>query len=221
MVDVAGQAVVAVLTRAPSSGGKSRLFAALGRRPDPDLPAALLLDTLEAIGAAGGSTRVVCFTPIDAAAEMRALVPAGVGLLPQGGGDLGARMRRAFEELLAAGARSVVLVGSDLPLIEPASIAEAHAHVAADPDALVLGPAADGGYYLIGAARVYPWLFEGLPWGAPTICTETRMRAEARSVRVQLVACAADVDTPDDLRRIAAEAGARAARTLAWVARRL
>ncbi len=221
MVDVAGQAVVAVLTRAPSSGGKSRLFAALGRKPDPDLLAALLLDTLDAIGAAGGATRIVCFTPPESTAEMRALVPAGVGLLPQGDGDLGARMRRAFEELLAAGARSVVLVGSDLPSIEPASIAKAHAHVAADHDAVVLGPAADGGYYLIGAARVYAWLFEGLPWGTPTICTETRMRAEARNVRVRLVAPAADVDTPDDLRRIATAAGGRAPRTRDWIIRRL
>ena len=178
MVDVAGQAVVAILTRAPSAGGKSRLFAALGRPPDPDLLGALLLDTLDGIAAAAAA-RVVCFTPDDAAPEMRALAPPEVQLLPQGDGDLGARMSRAFERLFAGGASPIVLVGSDLPLIDAAAVGDAFARLRADPGAVVLGPAADGGYYLVGATRLHPALFDGIVASAPAFDVPRAAIAEA------------------------------------------
>ena len=220
MVDVAGQAVVAILTRAPSAGGKSRLFAALGRPPDPDLLGALLLDTLDGIAAAAAA-RVVCFTPDDAAPEMRALAPPEVQLLPQGDGDLGARMSRAFERLFAGGASPIVLVGSDLPLIDAAAVGDAFARLRADPGAVVLGPAADGGYYLVGATRPHPALFDRIPWGTAAVLAETRARAAAGGVAVGLIAPGADVDAPDDLRRVAAAPGSVGRRTRAWVARHL
>lgn len=219
MVDVAGQAVVAVLTRAPSAGGKSRLFAALGRPPDPALLSALLLDTLEPLSALPGAACVVCFTPDDAAAEMRGLVPPGVRLRAQGDGGLGARMHRVLAGLLGAGARTVVLVGSDLPLIDPQAVLDAQAHLLVDPGSVVLGPAADGGYYLFGAARIHDGLFEEMAWGTPGVLAATLARAEAAGIRVHLVAAAADVDTPDDLRHVAAAGHPRAPRTRDWVAR--
>ena len=83
MVGVPGPIVVAVLTRAPSRGGKSRLFAALGHPPDPTLLSALLLDTLDGVSLSG-TTRVVFVDPADACDDVRALVPRDVDPLRGG-----------------------------------------------------------------------------------------------------------------------------------------
>jgi rSAM/selenodomain-associated transferase 1 len=201
MVDVQGQDVVAVLTRAPSAGGKTRLFRELGWPPDPEVLAALLLDTLDAVDVAG-CRRVVCFTPASAETELRALVPAGVSLLPQREGDLGERMAHAFDDLLAQGAASVVLIGSDLPGIDPSVVAVALRTVRERPGVVVLGPARDGGYYLVAAARTPAALFSGMTWSTPAVLADTEERARAANIEVVRVAAAADIDTADDLRAL-------------------
>ena len=211
---VQAPAVVAVLTRAPSSGGKTRLFASLGRAPDTALPRALLLDTLDAVSASGLAA-VVCFSPPEAEEEVRALVPGGVQIVPQRGDDLGARMRAAFDDLLAGGVAGVVLVGSDLPLLSPDTLRAVEGWLRREPDTVCLGPATDGGYYLIGAARTPAVLFEGMRWGVPTVLEETLSRARAARIPVRLLPAAADVDTPGDLAAVmlARDAGRR---TRAW-----
>jgi glycosyltransferase A (GT-A) superfamily protein (DUF2064 family) len=255
MVDAADAPVLAVLTRAPSSGGKSRLFASLAMPPDPRLLAALLLDTLDGV-AVPGVRRVVAVTPGSACDEIRALLgrlkpaptrnespaptrnespaparnesPAptnestGPGATPdvdvkvmaQPEGDLGQRMRATMTALFARGAPAVALIGSDVPHITAATIAEAFALVGRDPDALVLGPAADGGYYLVAAQRM-PDVFSGIEWGSGQVLAQTERAAAARQFRVHHLATVADVDTADDLYR-AARSG-RAPRTAAWL----
>jgi len=208
-----GASVLAVLTRAPSSGGKSRLFGGLGLAPDPALLEALLLDTLEGT-VVEGVDRVVAVTPGDAVAELQTWLPADIGVVAQMEGDLGARMSGVMSTLFATGARSVALVGSDLPEISAASIAEAFAALANDRDQLVLGPSTDGGYYLIAATHVPP-VFRDIAWGSPTVFDETVSAAERRGIAVHRLPSASDVDTPEDLRR-AADSG-RARRTARWV----
>ena len=206
--------VVGVLTRAPSAGGKSRLFAGLGRAPDPDLLAALLLDTLDTI-AVGGTSRVVVVEPAAACDEVRALVPPDVEVIAQRGDSLGERMRQAMVDLFARGAARVVLIGSDLPAIGPRPVREAVAVLTRDPAALVLGPATDGGYYLIAAARV-PDVFDGIEWGGARVLAQTHAAAAAAQWPIALVESASDVDTVDDLRTLLARGGSSAARTMAW-----
>ncbi len=213
MVGVAETPVVAVLARAPSAGGKRRLFAALNCAPDPALLQALFLDTLDAALSAGHRT-MVAVEPPEATGDVRALVPATVEVVPQSDGDLGQRMRALMTEAFARGATAVVLVGSDLPDLPPRSIHDALAHLVRHPDAVVLGPAADGGYYLIAACHV-PDAFTGIEWGGPLVFSQTEAalgRAGRACVRVDRHQ---DVDRPDDLRRV------RAARTRAWVQERL
>lgn len=217
MVDVAGARVVAVLTRAPSSGGKTRLFEALGCAPDPRLLTALLLDTVDGT-AAPGVSRVVAVTPASGCGEVASLVPPDVDVLPQlsgsSDGTLGERMRRTCASLLDKGSRAVVLIGSDLPAMTPAIVETAFEILDRDPDALVLGPAADGGYYLIGATRVPP-VFDGIEWGSDAVLAQTTTAATLAGLRVSLLDALTDVDTLGDLQQVARERPA--SRTAAWV----
>ncbi|MEZ5285385.1 MAG: TIGR04282 family arsenosugar biosynthesis glycosyltransferase [Vicinamibacterales bacterium] len=153
---------MAILARAPSAGGKARLTADLDASRALRLREALLLDTLAAVTAAGEAVTVFV-TPAAYVTEVSSLLGGGVTVQPQCDGDLGARMSRAMETLFVSGATRVVLVGSDLPAIPSSRIADAFAALHEGWD-LVLGPAEDGGYYLVGASRPQPSVFEGISW---------------------------------------------------------
>jgi glycosyltransferase A (GT-A) superfamily protein (DUF2064 family) len=133
--------------------------------------------------------------------------------MPQIEGDLGARMQAVMATLLREGAQAVALIGSDLPHIVPGTIAETFEVLARDRDALVLGPASDGGYYLIASCRV-PDVFTGIEWGSDRVFASTREAATIAGFRVHRLPVLTDVDTLDDLR--AAVASGRAPRTAAW-----
>ena len=216
MVELAGARVVAVLTRAPSSGGKTRLFATLGVPPDSRLLEALLLDTVDG-AAAPGVAVVVAVTPASACDEVRALLRASVArhidVIAQGEGDLGERMRATMSTLFERGADAVALIGSDLPHITPATIRAAFEALAAEPDVVILGPASDGGYYLVAATRV-PDLFGQIEWSTPRVLAQTLRAAADRGVQIRLAGQLDDVDSADDLRRVAG--GGSAPRTAAW-----
>ena len=207
MVDVAHARVVAILTRAPSAGGKSRLFAELGRPYDPHLLEALLLDTIDGVAAAAVRC-VVAVTPSSACDDIAALT--GVSVMPQIDGDLGERMRAVMTRLFADGARAVALVGSDVPIITPSIVAAAFAALDREPRTLVLGPATDGGYYLLASDSV-PDVFSGIEWGSARVLSQTLHAASETGLRVHLLDALADVDTVADLRRVESR------RTAAWV----
>jgi rSAM/selenodomain-associated transferase 1 len=212
MVDLAGARVVAILTRAPSAGGKSRLFAALGRPPDPTLLTALLLDTIDAV-AVTGVTRLVAVEPPAACDEVRALVP-GIEVVAQSAGTLGERMAAVMNTVLRRGARAVAIVGSDIPDLPPHVVIEAFSTLERDPEAVVIGPATDGGYYLVAATTVPPVL-EGIDWGTDQVLSQTVGRATERGVSIQLLSEWRDVDEVADLARV------ESPRTRAWVQARL
>jgi rSAM/selenodomain-associated transferase 1 len=226
MVDTEG-AILAILTRAPSSGGKSRLFQALGMQPDVELLRCLLLDTLDGTALAA-LRRMIAVTPGSACDEVREIVSnvsrqsassptphaASVDVIPQIEADLGARMQAVMATLFREGASAVALIGSDLPHIVPDTIAETFDVLARDRDALVLGPASDGGYYLIASRRV-PDVFTGIKWGSDRVFARTIEAATIAGFRVHQLPVLSDVDTVDDLR--AAAASGRALRTAAWV----
>ena len=213
MVVVPPPPVIAVLTRAPSRGGKTRLFAALSHPPDPQLLSALLLDTLDGVRLPDLPC-VVAVEPGDACDEVHALVDASVRVVPQGDGSLGSRMRSTMTALLQQGASGVLLVGSDLPDMRSTTVAAAASHLQHDPGSLVLGPTHDGGYYLIGATFV-PDVFDCIDWGSSRVLAQTLEAAAACGLRVHLLPVMSDVDTPEDLWSV------RARRTRAWVELRL
>ena len=208
---------VAVLARAPSGPGKTRLTHDLPADDARALREALLLDTLDQARAAAAPVTVF-FTPESAREEVLALVGHDVELAPQADGDIGDRMAAAFAHLFAAGARHVALIGSDLPSLPSSRLADAFAALEQRDD-VVLGPAEDGGYYLVALSRARPELFTGVAWSTRAVLRQTREAAHVAGLSVALVDPWYDVDTPDDLSRVAA-AGVAARRTRAWLAAR-
>jgi uncharacterized protein len=212
VVELSQARAVAILTRAPASAGKSRLFAALGSAPDPALLSALLLDTLDAIAGVDWR-RVIAVEPADACASVRDLTGGGIDIMPQPPGDLGARMDAVIRSLLDGGATSVALIGSDLPELTAHRIVQAFDALERDPAAIVLGPAEDGGYYLI-AVRQPAGVFDGIAWGTDRVLAQTRRAAAHASRPVVLLDPIADVDTESDLRRVMLTAPG--SRTATW-----
>jgi rSAM/selenodomain-associated transferase 1 len=128
---------------------------------------------------------------------MAARFGRGRDYVAQPSGDLGERLARAAADAFDAGDRPVVLVGTDCPGIT-AEIAH-RAFEALKHQTVVLGPARDGGYYLIGLARPLPSLFEGVNWGTEQVLAQTRRRSEAAGLSPVLLPELDDVDRPEDL----------------------
>jgi rSAM/selenodomain-associated transferase 1 len=133
--------------------------------------------------------------------------PVPAGPLPgvrQEGSDLGERLYRALSGA-AAEAGVVMALGSDHPTLPLELVHRAFERVEAGVD-VVLGPAEDGGYYLIALApeAVAPRLFEGIAWSTPQVLAATLDRCRELGLAVELLPEASDVDTPEDLRRLAA-----------------
>lgn len=116
---------------------------------------------------------------------------------PQGEGDLGARQETALRRALAGGATGAIAIGTDSPGL-PAERLEA-ARAALEAADAVLGPSADGGYYLIGLRSCPEGLFAGLPWSSGETFDRTRERLLERGLSVEILPAWFDIDEPDDL----------------------
>jgi rSAM/selenodomain-associated transferase 1 len=187
--------VLCIFAKAPRPGAvKTRLAAALGPEHAAAVARALLLDTMER-WAALKLRRVLTFAPADAEADFAELARGRYSLVPQGDGDLGHRMETFLTGELRDGADAVVFLGADSPTLPPAYVEQAFAEV--ERGALVLGPATDGGYYLLGCGRRVPPIFDGLAWGSSYVLTETVAQLADPSWRLALLPPWYDVDTPD------------------------
>ena len=123
----------------------------------------------------------------------------GLRLLSQGGGDLGARLERALRRQLKAGFRKVVVIGTDSPDIPPGIIKKAFAFL--DSEEVVVSPARDGGYVLIGESRHHPELFRNIPWGSDRVLAETRRRAGDKGLTLLELEGWEDIDDAASLER--------------------
>jgi uncharacterized protein len=205
LINDSGARAVVVFARAPVAGRvKSRLAAAIGADAAAALYAAFLDDTCALVSAAAGEGapsgwRLVLAVDGDVGHPAVCALAARDGFerVAQGDGDLGARLDAAIARYAGGGA--VVIVGSDAPTLPRARLGDAFAALA-DAD-VVLGPAADGGYYLIGARRAVPEIFRDMPWGTARVLAETRARLPGCAV----LAPHYDIDERADLARLAGE----------------
>jgi uncharacterized protein len=212
--------VIAIMARAPSSEGKSRLIRDLGTHDGAGLRLALLRDTLESVSALA-TEKAVLYTPPDRDAEIRAVTPFQAVFLPQRGSTLGERMREGARDLLTAGFDAAVLIGSDLPTLPPEHVSSALGVLTRGGEVLVLGPTDDGGYYLIGLTQSRPEFFDHIPWGTPLVLQRTREAAEALGIPVETMPLWYDVDSASDLRRVwhqSEQPNSTARHTRAWLA---
>jgi hypothetical protein len=139
------------------------------------------------------------------AGRMAEWLGPGLTYHPQAGGDLGARMEHGFAAAFRTGAEKVVLVGTDCPGITT-TILRSSFNLLGLFD-LVLGPARDGGYYLIGLRQQARELFRDVPWGTATVAARTLVAAAKLGLRAVTVDPLVDIDRPEDLPFWEREAG--------------
>ncbi|MGV1100757.1 TIGR04282 family arsenosugar biosynthesis glycosyltransferase [Thiovibrio sp. JS02] len=195
------QAKLVLFTRYPEAGrAKTRLIPALG----PEGAATLHRRLTER--AVAQMRRFLAASPVAGEIRfaggdrdrMEQWLAGRLPCRPQEGNSLGERLQAAFAAAFAEGAEQVVIIGADCPGLDPKILAEAFAALTqAD---LVLGPAADGGYYLVGLTRPWAELFHAIPWGSGEVLTKTLCRAKALNLKIRLLEQLVDVDRPEDLR---------------------
>lgn len=189
-----------VFTRYPESGNvKTRLIPALGA----DGAAALHRDmtsytmTWARSLAAKMSVEIEIRYDGGTQAQMESWLGSDIKSVSQGNGDLGTRMARAFDDNFQSGGKSVVLIGTDCPQLTLFHVQEAFETLKSND--VVIGPSADGGYYLIGLKRNIPELFQSVEWGTEEVLQETLKRATEINLSIHRLNVLNDVDIPSDL----------------------
>ena len=189
-----------IFTRYPEPGKtKTRLIPALGPEGAADLHRRMTEHTMtwaRRLKDTSGVSLEVRYVGGDEH-QIRQWLGLDIRCFHQGDGDLGGRMGRAFQETFQAGMNRGIIVGTDCPDLTDDLVQEAFK--ALNHDDLVLGPAKDGGYYLIGLSRPIAELFSEIPWGTPEVLKKTLRIAEALQLRVSLLELLDDVDRPEDL----------------------
>ena len=204
------QAALVIFAKAPIPGEvKTRLCPPLTPDEAATLHGSFVLDMLERTTLAVAKLQLP-FHRYLACAPSSALVffkimeeRQSVRLLDQIGEDLGQRMHHASVDLFAKGYKQVIIVGTDVPTL-PLSVYQ-DAIAILDRSDLALGPALDGGYYLIGLKRPAEQLFTGVPWSTDQVLAVTQQKAKTLGLTVELTTAWRDVDTIADLQSLIAE----------------
>jgi rSAM/selenodomain-associated transferase 1 len=192
---------VAVLAKAPVAGfAKTRLIPLIGAERAAQLQVRLTARAAATACAANVGPVTLWATPDESHETFAALrARHGVTLRRQPDGDLGARMLAA---MIAAGG-PVLIIGTDCPALTKAHLRHA-ADVLRGGTEVVVGPAADGGYVLIGARKPEPALFDGMSWSTATVMEETRRRLQSYGLTWKEPFGLWDIDRPADLDRLRA-----------------
>jgi len=141
----------------------------------------------------------ICFSPKNAQKPVKNWLGREYRYIPQNGKDLGERMRNGFTEAFEMGFKKVVLIGSDIPDLALEFIEEAF--ITLNKSDAVIGPAFDGGYYLIGFKdkTFSPQVFEGIAWGTQNVFDETVKKLKRFKRAVHTLPYQRDIDTAKDL----------------------
>ncbi len=206
-----GGCALAMMIKAPRAGAsKTRLVPPLTHEEAARLSVCFLSDTAENIAAAcAGSDAVArgvaAYTPVGAESAFDGLLPAGFSLLAQRGDTFGERLFNAADDLLAVGFNSLCLIDSDSPTVPTGALAAAVVELARPGERIVLGPADDGGYYLIGLKAAHRRLFADIEWSTERVLAQTIERARECGLEVALLPAWYDVDDAATLARLCAE----------------
>ena len=187
---MAGLPTIALFAKYPRAGeAKTRLAPLLGDAGAAEVHRKLVERTLAVIRESG-LPFAVWYTGAPRA-DFAAWLGRDVPLVEQGEGDLGARLARV--------PAPAILLGADIPGLTAGHLRDAAAALSHAP--VVIGPASDGGYYLLGFTSAAPFLWQDMPWGTRTVLEQTTERLRANGVPFALLAELDDCDRPEDLAR--------------------
>jgi uncharacterized protein len=192
-----------IFTRYPEPGKvKTRLIPALGAVGAATLHQQMAQHTLgqaRALRQTRPLSIQVCFTG-GSVAQMQEWLGTDVEYQVQPTGDLGDRMISAFKSAFCKGYKSTVIIGTDCPDLSTAVMQECFNALRRQD--LVLGPALDGGYYLIGMRRLFPEFFTGIAWSTSEVLGETLVIAQQLNLIPILLPYLGDIDVPQDLENL-------------------
>jgi uncharacterized protein len=195
---MAAVAAVSIVCKTPRPGAsKTRLQPLVGADAAAALSACFIRDVaaaIEAVPVAVGRQGYAIYAPEGSEAALRPLLPADWGLLCRQDPDFGAVLRSAIERFLADGHDCALVINSDSPTLPPLLVCAAIAALRAPGDRLVLGPATDGGYTLVGLKRPHARLFEDIRWSTPEVLPATLARAAEIGLPVTLLPVWYDID---------------------------
>ena len=217
--EIAGRiCALAVMTKAPRAGQvKTRLVPPLRHDEAAELNRCFLRDISAAVLAASSSAGVGSsqesdanggplqttgriargvgvYTPRGAEAEYGNILPQDFFLMPQRGDHFGDRLFLAAEDLFKVGFASVCLINSDSPTVAPKTFTQAADLLRLPGDRIVLGPSADGGYYLIGLKKMHREIFERIDWSTEHVLNQTLQRVSESGLEVKLLPAGYDID---------------------------
>jgi len=195
--------------KAPETGCvKTRLASELPWDVVVELYACFLTDMLNTLETYAPRIRI-CYSPAQASIRIRHLLGPHHDYMPQQGRDIGERMKHAFIRAFSDGFHHVLLLGSDIPGISDSILKEAHLRLT-DHDT-VIGPAADGGFYLVGFKpdTFTPEIFEHMPWSTNRILALTLARLKSKNLQVHRLPVCLDIDKPEDLKSFVRRASKR------------
>jgi rSAM/selenodomain-associated transferase 1 len=202
---MSGSRALLVFAKAPQPGKvKTRLLAAVSAKAAAALHEACVADTLRLVRKMRGCD--VFVFAVGGMGYFRKLVKelgsgARLRVLPQRGANLGTRMESAFRKCFAMGYCEVVVIGTDTPWMGAERVRRAFAELRAND--LVIGPAEDGGYYLLGMRKMVPEIFRGIPWSTERVLELTLKVIADAKLRKRLLRRDFDLDRPGDLKRSA------------------
>jgi uncharacterized protein len=194
-----------VFAKTPKPGKvKTRLLVAVPAEVAASLHEACIADTLRLVRKMRGCDVFVFAAGGTSYFRRLAKKPEGgllAHVLPQRGADLGARMENAFRKCFALGYREVVVIGTDTPWMGVERLRCAFAELRTND--VVIGPAEDGGYYLLGMRKMVMEIFRGIPWSTERVLNLTLKEIAGLKLRKRLLRRDFDLDRPEDLKRAA------------------
>jgi rSAM/selenodomain-associated transferase 1 len=197
---------LAITAKAPRPGTvKTRLRPLLSDLDAAELYGCFLEDTLALAEAIPGIEIIISYTPAGDESYFGGINSRARRLIVQRGEALGDRLYNAFEDLFGEGFDSVAMMNADSPTLPRDYVARAFEELRRRGDRAVLGPADDGGYYLVGLKRLHRRIFEQIPWSSNRVLAVTLERAREIGLEVALLPSWYDVDGPDELQRLSGE----------------
>lgn len=200
MSSALSQAGLVLVTRYPEPGyTKTRLIPCLGRIGAANIQRLMtehVLQQVVALPQQHSITVEVHFTGGTLAQMQTWLGPQAV-YRPQCEGSLGDRLKHIFQQGFARGLERIIVIGCDCPSVQPQQVLRALDLL--NTQQMVLGPATDGGYYLIGLSRQVPELFQDIAWGTGQVFQQTVAIAQQLNLQMDFLEMLADVDRPEDL----------------------